>query len=57
MIVPRHVLGRGLRAPSDILNIATVGINGQGAENTLNAMYEKHRRHLRRWTMPCSTRS
>src|SRR3982750_1561968 len=33
-IVPRHVLGRGFQAPSDTLNIATVGINGQGFANT-----------------------
>ncbi len=39
-IVPRHVLGRGLQAPSDTLNIATVGINGQGFVNTRNLMSE-----------------
>jgi predicted dehydrogenase len=33
-IVPRSVLGRGFQAPSDTLNIATVGINGMGASNT-----------------------
>src|SRR5215212_5371042 len=33
-IVPRHVLGRGFQAPSDTVNIATVGINGQGSSNT-----------------------
>jgi hypothetical protein len=33
MIVPRHVLGRGLQAPSDTLNIAVAGINGMGAAN------------------------
>src|SRR5713101_2631602 len=33
-ILPRHVLGRGFTAPSDLVNIATVGINGQGAANT-----------------------
>jgi predicted dehydrogenase len=33
MIVPRHVLGRGLVAPSDLVNVAVVGINGQGASN------------------------
>ena len=32
MIVPRHVLGgRGFQAPSDTLNIAAIGIGGQGA--------------------------
>jgi len=32
-IVPRHVLGRGMTAPSDLVNVAVVGINGQGASN------------------------
>ncbi len=32
-IVPRHVLGKGLTPPSDLLNIAVVGINGQGGVN------------------------
>ena len=34
VIVPRHVLGRGLQAPSDTVNIATVGVSGMGASNT-----------------------
>jgi predicted dehydrogenase len=29
-IVPRHVLGRGYRAPSDTLNIACIGCGGKG---------------------------
>ena len=29
-IVPRHVLGRGVQAPSDTLNIAGIGIGGRG---------------------------
>ncbi len=34
MIVPRHVLGGpGYQAPSDQLNIAIVGVGGQGTEN------------------------
>jgi len=33
MIVPRHVLGKGMTAPSDLVNIAVVGINGQGGVN------------------------
>ena len=33
MIVPRHVLGRGYRAPSDTLNIAIVGAGGMGMAN------------------------
>ena len=33
-IVPRHVLGRGFQAPSDTVNIATVGIGGMGGSNT-----------------------
>src|SRR5881296_3926598 len=38
MIVPRHVLGRGFQAPSDLVNLAAVGINGQGAANTRAVM-------------------
>ena len=38
MIVPRHVLGKGLTPPSDLLNIAIVGINGQGGVNCQNLM-------------------
>jgi predicted dehydrogenase len=34
-IVPRHVLGHGFQAPSDTVNIATVGIGGMGRSNTL----------------------
>jgi predicted dehydrogenase len=34
MIVPRHVLGRGWTPPSDLLNIATIGVGGMGASNT-----------------------
>ena len=34
-IVPRHVLGRGLTPPSDILNIASVGIGGMGRSNAI----------------------
>ncbi len=33
MIVPRHVLGRGYRSPSDKLNIAFVGAGGRGANH------------------------
>ena len=29
-IVPRHVLGRGYRAPSDMLSVACIGVGGQG---------------------------
>ncbi len=32
-IVPRHVIGKGYRAPSDTLNIAGVGIGGMGKAN------------------------
>src|SRR4051794_14173136 len=32
-IVPRHVLGRGFTPPSDLLNIAAVGIGGVGHNN------------------------
>ena len=40
MIVPRHVLGRGFQAPSDTVNIATVGVGGMGASNTREVMSE-----------------
>jgi predicted dehydrogenase len=36
-IVPRHVLGRGYQAPSDMVNFATCGIYGMGRVNTRNA--------------------
>jgi hypothetical protein len=36
MIVPRHVLGRGLTPPSDTLNIAGVGVGGMGRANLIN---------------------
>jgi predicted dehydrogenase len=36
-IVPRHVLGRGFTAPSDMLNIAAVGAGGKGQSDILNA--------------------
>ena len=32
-IVPRHVLGKGFTPPSDLLNIAAVGIGGMGRNN------------------------
>lgn len=35
-IVPRHVLGRGFTPPSDLLNIAGVGIGGMGRSNLIN---------------------
>jgi len=35
-IVPRHVLGKGFTAPSDKLNIAFVGVGGQGRANMIN---------------------
>ena len=37
LIVPRHVLGRGYQAPSDLVNFATCGIYGMGRVNTRNA--------------------
>src|SRR5690606_26341421 len=37
VIVPRHVLGRGFQAPSDLVNFATCGIGGMGRVNTRNA--------------------
>lgn len=38
MIVPRSVLGRGFQAPSDVLNIAVVGIGGMGGSNAQAVM-------------------
>jgi predicted dehydrogenase len=35
-IVPRHVLGRGITPPSDLLNIASVGVGGMGRTNLVN---------------------
>src|SRR5215472_15492151 len=35
-IVPRHVLGRGMTPPSELLNIAAVGVGGMGRTNLLN---------------------
>ncbi len=32
-IIPRHVLGRGFIAPSDKLNIASIGIGGKGGDD------------------------
>ena len=37
-IVPRHVLGKGLVAPSDRLNVACVGVGGQGRANMVNVV-------------------
>ena len=39
MIVPRHVLGGpGYRAPSDTVNVAAIGVGGQGMWNTWNSV-------------------
>jgi len=35
-IIPRHVLGRGFTPPSDLLNIAGVGVGGMGRSNLIN---------------------
>ncbi len=35
-IVPRHVLGRGQTAPSDLVNVAGVGVGGMGRSNLTN---------------------
>src|SRR3982751_3509754 len=35
-IVPRHVLGRGFVAPSDKLNIASIGAGGKGKSDIAN---------------------
>jgi predicted dehydrogenase len=39
-IVPRHVLGKGQTAPSDKLNVACVGVGGQGRANLINLSTE-----------------
>src|SRR5436190_8975050 len=39
-IVPRSVLGRGFTAPSDRLNIAGVGVGGQGRSDLVNLSTE-----------------
>ena len=39
-LVPRHVIGRGFVAPSDRLNIASVGVGGQGRTNLVNISTE-----------------
>src|SRR3954452_15888380 len=39
-IVPRHVLGRGFVAPSELLNVAAVGVAGQGRANLINLASE-----------------
>ena len=39
-IVPRHVLGHGMTAPSDTLNVAAVGVGGQGRANLVNLATE-----------------
>jgi predicted dehydrogenase len=36
-IVPRHVLGKGFRAPSDKMNLAAVGIGSKGFSDITNA--------------------
>jgi len=54
-IVPRHVLGRGYRAPSDTLNIACIGVGGMGfndvrgmAHENIYAMCDVDSRHAER---------
>ena len=39
-IVPRNVLGRGVTAPSDTLNVAAVGVGGQGRSDLVNLSTE-----------------
>jgi predicted dehydrogenase len=36
LVLPRHVLGHPFQAPSDLVNIATVGTGGMGRVNTRN---------------------
>jgi len=39
-IVPRRALGRGMTAPSDLLNVACVGVGGQGRSDLVNLATE-----------------
>ena len=41
-IVPRHVLGQGEKTPSDTLNIAIVGIGGQGRLQAKNCSVQEN---------------
>ena len=52
MIVPRHVLGRGFQAPSDLVNIATVGVTRHGRGQHPRRDEPEHRRALRRRLRP-----
>jgi len=36
-IVPRHILGQGMTAPSDQLNIAVIGGGGKGCSDAVRA--------------------
>ena len=40
MIVPRHVLGRGMQAPSDTLNIGGIGVGGRGRADVEGCRHE-----------------
>src|SRR5258708_18497158 len=52
-IVPRHVLGRGFTPPSDLLNIACVGIGGKGPSNKRAVGSPNHGALLcRHWGFP-----
>src|SRR5262245_32912790 len=35
-VVPRHVLGRGFTPPSDLLNVAGIGVGGMGRHNIMD---------------------
>ncbi len=41
MIVPRHVLGRGVKAPSDTLAIAAIGAGGRAADDLKGLEHER----------------
>jgi hypothetical protein len=46
MIVPRHVLGgKGFTAPSDMLNIASIGVGGKG-EDDINHFYSSGKANI-----------
>lgn len=44
-IVPRHVLGKGYVAPSDKLNIASIGAGGKGADD-INHFFESGKANI-----------
>jgi len=44
-IIPRHVLGRGFTAPSDKLNIASIGAGGKG-QSDIDAFFKSGKANI-----------